>query len=171
VGKVAKWEQMKTNCRRCNKKLAEFEYELCKDCNPLRADHKKRKDIIVMCNVIKFRSKFEQGVIKVLKNMGDDEAIARLENRETLTEYLEKDTLLGAYLRDKEEFDEMEGVSFADWNTARIEILKEESEVIEFMSKDEMEKLALQLEREFIRLEAERIIEDINEYLKERQDV
>lgn len=86
-----------------------------------------------MCNVIKFRSKFEQGVIKVLKNMGDDEAIARLENRETLSEYLEKDTLLDAYLRDKEEFDEMEGISFADWNTARIEILKEESEATPFM--------------------------------------
>jgi hypothetical protein len=168
VGKVAKWEQMKTNCRRCNKKLAEFEYELCKDCNPLRADHKKRKDIIVMCNVIKFRSKFEQGVIKTLKNMGEEDAEEQIGR---LKQYLKGDTLLDAYLRDKEEFDEMEGISFADWNTARIEILKEESEVIEFMSKDEMEKLALQLEREFIRLEAERIIEDINEYLKERQDV
>ena len=121
-----------------------------------------------MCNVIKFRSKFEQGVIKTLKNMGEEDAEEQIGR---LKQYLKGDTLLDAYLRDKEEFDEMEGLSFADWNTARIEILKEESEVIEFMSKDEMEKLALQLEREFIRLEAERIIEDINEYLKERQDV
>ena len=121
-----------------------------------------------MCNVIKFRSKFEQGVIKTLKNMGEEDAEEQIGR---LKRYLKGDTLLDAYLRDKEEFDEMEGISFADWNTARIEILKEESEVVEFMSKDEMEKLALQVEREFIRLEAERIIEDINEYLKERQDV
>lgn len=120
-----------------------------------------------MGEVIKFRSKFKQGVIKTLENMGEEDAeeqIGRLER------YLKEDTLLDAYLRDKDELD-MEGVSFADWNTARIELLKEESEVIEFMSKDEMEKLALQVEREFIRLEAERMIEDLNEYLKEKQDV
>ena len=120
-----------------------------------------------MGEVIKFRSKFKQGVIKTLENMGEEDAeeqIGRLER------YLKEDTLLDAYLRDKDELD-MEGVSFADCNTARIELLKEESEVIEFMSKDEMEKLALQVEREFIRLEAERMIEDLNEYLKEKQDV
>jgi hypothetical protein len=80
---------------------------------------------MVMCNVIKFRSKFAQGVIKTLKNMGEEDAeeqIGRLER------YLKEDTLLDAYLRDKDELD-MEGVSFADWNTARIEILKEKHNV------------------------------------------
>jgi hypothetical protein len=44
-------------------------------------------------------------------------------------------------------------------------------EVIEFMSRAEMEKLALQVEREIARLEAERIMEDIKEFLKEKHDV
>ena len=81
---------------------------------------------MVMCNVIKFRSKFEQGVIKTLKNMGEEDAEEQIGR---LKRYLKGDTLLDAYLRDKEEFDEMEGISFADWNTARIEILKEKHNV------------------------------------------
>jgi hypothetical protein len=78
-----------------------------------------------MCNVIKFRSKFEQGVIKTLKNMGEEDAEEQIGR---LKQYLKGDTLLDAYLRDKDELD-MEGVSFADWNTARIEILKEKHNV------------------------------------------
>lgn len=78
-----------------------------------------------MCNVIKFRSKFEQGVIKTLKNMGEEDAEEQMER---LERYLKEDTLLDAYLRDKDELD-MEGISFADWNTARIEILKEKNNV------------------------------------------
>ena len=79
-----------------------------------------------MCNVIKFRSKFEQGVIKTLKNMGEEDAEEQIERLDRY--YLKEDTLLDAYLRDKDELD-MEGISFADWNTARIEILKEKNNV------------------------------------------
>ena len=69
-----------------------------------------------MCNVIKFRSKFAQGVIKTLKNMGEEDAeeqIGRLER------YLKEDTLLDAYLRDKDELD-MEGVSFTGIVTGKL---------------------------------------------------
>ena len=78
-----------------------------------------------MCNIIKFRSKFERGVIKTLKNMGEEDAEEQIGRFER---YLKEDTLLDAYLRDKDELD-MEGISFADWNTARIEILKEKNNV------------------------------------------
>ena len=78
-----------------------------------------------MCNIIKFRSKFERGVIKTLKNMGEEDAEEQMGR---LERYLKEDTLLDAYLRDKDELD-MEGISFADWNTARIEILKEKTNV------------------------------------------